>query len=310
MQGRDGPEPGGGGLALAGKVMAITGAGRGIGRATAIEMAGRGAHVLVNDVVGARETATAVVDAGGVAEAHEGDVSQWANAAALVDRAITVFGDLHGLINNAGIVRDRMSFKMRECEWDEVVRVNLKGSFAPTRFAAACWRAEHKAGRVKARSVVNTTSESGLYGSVGQANYAAAKAGVAALTLVLAGELEKYGVAVNAIAPRARTPMSEAAFGTLPDRSDSDAWSPAHVANFVSWLVSEGARNISGQIFVIFGQRVELLETWSVRETSQVDVPRSEVELLELRDSLFAQRAMMRDAFSVREFFLREAGGQ
>src|SRR5436305_493053 len=192
---------------LDGRVAIVTGAGRGIGRAHALLFAEEGAHVLVNDVD--REPAEAVVAeieaAGGHAVANDNDIASWEGGARLVESAVTAFGDLHVLVNNAGFLRDRALVNMTEDEWDDIVRVHLKGHFAPTRFAAAYWRERSKQGDGLRPSVINTTSTSGLLGNVGQTNYGAAKAGIAAFTTIVAQELQRYGVRVNAIAPAART---------------------------------------------------------------------------------------------------------
>ena len=209
--------------ALDGKVAIVTGAGRGIGRGEALALAAEGATVVVNDLgtsldgtseaSHADEVVNEIVGRGGTAVANADDVSSWDGAQGLIESTIDQFGRLDILVNNAGVLRDQMSFKMDEDAWDAVIRVHLKGHFAPTRFAAEHWRAQSKAGNDSGRRVINTVSEAGLYGGTGQANYAAAKAGIAGMTIALARELKNYGVTVNAIAPRARTRMTETVLG-------------------------------------------------------------------------------------------------
>ena len=209
---------------LDGKVAIVTGAGRGLGRAHALLLAQEGAKVVVNDLGGewdgtgtdnrpAQQVVDEIKAAGGEAAANYDSCSNWKGAEGLITQAIDTFGDLNILINNAGILRDKMSFNMDEADWDGVIDVHLKGHFAPSHFAAKYWRGKAKAGDQPYARIVNTASEAGLYGNAGQANYGAAKAGIAALTIVLARELKNYGVTVNAISPRARTRMTETTFG-------------------------------------------------------------------------------------------------
>jgi NAD(P)-dependent dehydrogenase (short-subunit alcohol dehydrogenase family) len=220
----------------AGRVVAVTGAARGIGRAHAEEFARQGAHVLVNDVDGGD---------------HDLDVSTWDGARSLVDLAVERYGRLDVLVNNAGIVRDRMLVSTSEQEWDDVVRVHLKAHFLTMRHAAEHWRARAKSGeRVRAR-VINTSSGAGLFGSVGQANYSAAKAGIVGLTLVAAAELARYGVTVNAIAPSARTRMTEELFPDLPD--------PEDVAPLVVWLGSDRSDGVTGRVFEVEAGRITVV---------------------------------------------------
>jgi len=259
-----------------GKVALVTGAGRGIGREEAMLLAAEGAQVVVNDVGGAADGSGAdagpaqqVVDeieaAGGVAVANTDDISTWAGADALVDQAVEVFGGLDVVINNAGILRDRLSFNMTEAEWDAVIAVHLKGHFAVSHHAAAWWRQRSKeTGQPVGAAIVNTASESGLYGNAGQANYAAAKAGIASMTIVMARELERIGVRVNAIAPVARTRLTEALGGDYmkADESGFDRFSPANVAAVACWLASDDASGISGQVVKVQGGQLQLLEGW------------------------------------------------
>ena len=260
------------------KVAIVTGAGRGIGREEALLLAKEGASVVVNDLGGARTgegsdvgPAQQVVDeieaAGGKAVANTDDCSSWSGAEVMVNQAIETFGSLDVLINNAGILRDKMSFNMTEEEWDAVVRVHLKGHFAPARFAGAYWRQKSKeiGGPVNA-SIVNTASESGLYGNAGQANYASAKAGIAALTIVLARELERFGVRVNCIAPVALTRLTEDLMGQSEDAAQR--LDPANVAAGVAWLASPLAEGVTGQVLKIQGGLAQIMRGW--RPASQV----------------------------------------
>ncbi|MEV4442789.1 SDR family oxidoreductase [Streptomyces sp. NPDC049577] len=260
-----------------GRVAVVTGAGRGLGRAHALALAAEGVRVVVNDLgVGpdgegggpgpAECTAAEIRARGGQAVAHPGDVATPDGAASLVTTALETFGRLDALVNNAGFLRDRMLVNLGEDDWDAVVRVHLKGHFLPLRHAAAHWRAETKAGRPPAARVVNTTSGAGLLGSVGQAGYAAAKAGIAALTLVAAAELAPYGVLVNAVAPAARTRMTETVFAAgmaPPDRPDTfDAMAPENVSPLVVWLASAASRGVTGRVFEAEGGRITVMEGW------------------------------------------------
>ncbi|MBF6043944.1 SDR family NAD(P)-dependent oxidoreductase [Streptomyces sp. NRRL B-1677] len=251
-----------------GRVAAVTGAGRGLGRAHALAFAAEGARVVVNDVWSSSGEARAVVAEirrrGGEAVLHSGDVSTDEGAASLVAAALGAYERLDTLVNNAGILRDRMLVSLGEDDWDAVVAVHLKGHFLPLRHAAAHWRAEHKAGRTPRASVVNTTSGAGLLGSVGQANYAAAKAGIVALTLVAAAELGRYGVQVNAVAPAARTRMTERVFAQAmaAPAAGFDAMAPGNVSPLVVWLGSAGAAGVTGQVFAAEGGRITVMEGW------------------------------------------------
>ncbi len=258
-------------MSLDGKVAIVTGAGRGLGRAHALALAAHGARVVVNDPGRTREGAVEegrpaeqVVDeicaAGGEAVANFDSCADWAAAEGLVRQAVDVFGGLHVLVNNAGILRDKMSFRLDEDDWDSVIEVHLKGHFAPSMFAARLWRAQAKAGDPVYGRIINTTSESGLYGNIGQVNYAAAKAGIAAMTLVMARELERSGVTVNAISPRARTRMTEK-LSRYADRppGDFDDRAPEHVSSVVLWLAGPEAADITGQVFSVRGPIVQLV---------------------------------------------------
>ncbi|MEU9341056.1 SDR family oxidoreductase [Streptomyces sp. NPDC048278] len=259
----------------AGRVVVVTGAGRGLGRAHALAFAAEGARVVVNDLgVGldggpAEDSpAAAVVDeiraAGGEAVAHGGDIATDAGAESLVAAALDAYGRLDTLVNNAGFLRDRMLVNLGEDDWDAVMRVHLKGHFLPLRHAAAHWRAEAKAGRTPVARIVNTSSGAGLLGSVGQGNYSAAKAGIVGLTLVAAAELARYGVQVNAIAPAARTRMTEHAFATTMAAPDAgfDAMAPGNVAPLVVWLGSAASAGVTGRVFEAEGGRITVMEGW------------------------------------------------
>jgi NAD(P)-dependent dehydrogenase (short-subunit alcohol dehydrogenase family) len=270
-----------------GKVAVVTGAGRGIGRAEALLLAAEGASVVVNDRGGAptgggadQAPAQLVVDeivgTGGQAVANDDDIASWTGAEALIDQAVETFGGLDVLINNAGILRDGMSFKMDEADWDAVVNVHLKGHFCCARFASAYWRAKAKeTGDPLGATLVNTASESGLYGNAGQINYAAAKAGIASMTIVEAREYERFGVRVNALAPVARTRLTEALAGEYmqPDASGFDRFAPENVAAVAAWLASDLSAPMSGQVVKVQGGVVQLLEGWRPSTEANVDDP-------------------------------------
>jgi NAD(P)-dependent dehydrogenase (short-subunit alcohol dehydrogenase family) len=253
---------------LEGRVAIVTGAGRGIGRAHALELAAHGARVVVNDrgvsLAGegtgespAEEVVALIRERGGEAAANGADVADFEAAAAMVQQAIDTFGGLDILVNNAGFVRDRMLVNTSEEEWDAVIRVHLKGHFAPLRHAGAYWRSEAKEGRQRAARVINTSSGAGLQGSVGQATYSAAKAGIAGLTLVAAQELGRYGVTVNAIAPVARTRMTEGAFDT------SAMAVPEDNSPLVAWLAAEEAGDVTGRVIEIDGSTITVENGWA-----------------------------------------------
>jgi NAD(P)-dependent dehydrogenase (short-subunit alcohol dehydrogenase family) len=253
---------------LDGKVAIVTGSGRGIGREEALLLASEGAKVIVNDVGASlqgdgddkhpAEEVVELIKAGGSDGAvNSSDVSSWQGAKDLIDQAVETFGRLDILVNNAGILRDKMSFNIEESDWDDVIRVHLKGHFAPSHHAAVYWRARVKAGETVSGRIINTSSEAGLFGNAGQANYSSAKAGIAALTVVLARELERYGITVNAISPRARTRMTENLFGDMTKAADGfDEWDPRNIAQLVGFLASDEAADVTGQNFVVFGGSV------------------------------------------------------
>ncbi|MEU7579073.1 3-oxoacyl-ACP reductase [Streptomyces sp. NPDC041068] len=263
-------------LPLEGLCAIVTGAGRGLGRAEALELAGLGASVVVNDfgqpgrdgsgeasAAPAEEVAAEIRAAGGQAVAHTGDVADHEQARALVRSAIDTYGKLDILVNNAGILRDRMIFSMSEAEWDSVIRVHLKGHFNTTHFASVHWRERSKAqgGPVYGR-IVNTSSEAYLAGSAGQPNYAAAKGGIVGLTTSTALALAKYGVTANAICPRARTRMTEDVFAGFqePTGEQLDPLAPEHVAPLVGYLASPAAARVNGQLLVVHGGMVAIVE--------------------------------------------------
>jgi NAD(P)-dependent dehydrogenase (short-subunit alcohol dehydrogenase family) len=258
-----------------GRVAIVTGAGRGLGREHALELARQGAKVVVNDLgtSGAGEGASSgpaedvvslIKEMGGEAVANADDVADFDGARRMVAQAVETFGGLDVLVNNAGFLRDRMLVNTSEDEWDAVVRVHLKGHFAPLRHAASYWRDEAKAGRPRSARVVNTSSGAGLQGSIGQGTYSAAKAGIAGLTIVAAAELGRYGVTVNALAPAARTRMTEAAFADTMARPDEgfDAMDPANVSPVVAWLASEDAGDVTGRLIEVEGGRICVEEGW------------------------------------------------
>ncbi len=259
------------------RAVIVTGAGGGIGRAHALAFAAAGARVVVNDIgVGldgspagggsaAQSVVDEIVDAGGEAVASGANVADWTEAAKLIRTAVDAFGRLDVLVNNAGIVRDRMLANTSEDEFDAVTAVHLKGHFATMKHAAAYWRAQSKAGQSVDARIINTSSGAGLQGSVGQANYSAAKAGIAALTLVAAAEMRRYGVTVNAIAPSARTRMTETVFADMMATQDADfdAMAPENVSPLVVWLSSAAARDVTGRVFEVEGGKIRVAEGWA-----------------------------------------------
>jgi NAD(P)-dependent dehydrogenase (short-subunit alcohol dehydrogenase family) len=269
-----------------GRVVIVTGAGRGLGRAHALEFARQGAKVVVNDLGaeidgsgGSTGPAGEVVDEiramGGDAVANGDDVSDWDGAHRLVDTALERFGTIDVLVNNAGILRDRMLVNMTEAEWDAVVRVHLKGTFAPTRWAAAYWRERTKAGDPVDARVICTSSTSGLFANPGQSNYGAAKSGIATFAIIAAKELGRYGVTVNAIAPGARTRMTEnlpgVASAPAPEPGAFDPRAPENVAPLVTWLASPEARDVTGRVFLVSGGRIAVARAWERGPAAESD---------------------------------------
>jgi NAD(P)-dependent dehydrogenase (short-subunit alcohol dehydrogenase family) len=256
-----------------GRIAVITGAGRGIGREHALSLARHGAKVVVNDLGGnvdgtgddvtpAQQVVEEIRAGGGEAVANGDDVSSWEGAQALINAAVETFGDLHVVVNNAGILRDRMLTNMTEDEWDAVIKVHLKGTFAPSRWAAAYWREQVKAGRVVDARIINTTSVSGIYGNPGQTNYGAAKAAIASFTNIAALELARYGVTVNAVAPVALTRMTEG-LGPAPETEEErDLRSPRWIAPIVTWLASVESSGVTGRVFEAAGNMLAIAEGW------------------------------------------------
>ena len=256
-----------------GKIAIVTGAGRGIGREHALSLASQGAKVVVNDLGGnvdgsggdlspAEQVVQEITGMGGEAVANGDSVSDWAGAERLINTAIETFGDLNIVVNNAGILRDRMLFSMSEAEWDAVINVHLKGTFAPSRFACVYWREQSKAGKPVSGRIINTTSVSGIYGNPGQTNYGAAKAGIASFTNIAALEMARYGVTVNAVAPVALTRMTEG-LGPAPESDeDREKRSPRWIAPIVTWLASDEAAEVTGRIFEASGDVLAVSEGW------------------------------------------------
>ncbi|WP_329408816.1 SDR family oxidoreductase [Streptomyces sp. NBC_00704] len=300
-----------------GRVVVVTGAGRGLGRAHALAFAAQGARVVVNDLDvaldgtpdasrstgdpasgapapdpggAAAAVAAEIRAAGGDAIAHGGDIATTEGAASLVTTALHAYGRLDTLVNNAGFLRDRMLVNLDEDDWDAVLRVHLKGHFLTLRHAAAHWRAEAKAGRTPAARVVNTSSGAGLLGSLGQANYSAAKAGIVALTLVAAAELARYGVHVNAIAPAARTRMTRHTFAetmTAP-AAGFDAMAPENVSPLVVWLGSTASQGVTGRVFETEGGRITVMDGWRPGPTADHGTRRTPAEAGETVRALLA----------------------
>jgi NAD(P)-dependent dehydrogenase (short-subunit alcohol dehydrogenase family) len=286
---------------LDGKVAVVTGAGRGIGRAHAMLLAAEGASVVVNDLgtaaagggadaTPAREVADEIIAAGGQAAVNGENVATWDGAGALVQQAVDEFGRLDIVVNNAGILRDAMSFNITEAEWDSVIEVHLKGHVATCHHAVKHWRALGKSGEEVSGRIINTASESGLYGQAGQINYATAKAGIVSMTIVLAREMKKYGVTANVVCPRALTRMTETVAGAAEFMTGPE-WEPENISPLVVFLASDAAADVSGQVFVVFGTRVHLMEGFTLANTLDRGEGRwTPEELIARKDELFAGR--------------------
>jgi NAD(P)-dependent dehydrogenase (short-subunit alcohol dehydrogenase family) len=299
-----------------GRVVVITGAGNGIGRAHALAFAAQGAKVVVNDLGGARDgtgspgngakgsgPAQAVADeiaaAGGQAVANADDISSWAGAQRLIGRAVEAFGGLDVVVNNAGILRDRMIVTMTEQDWDAVIGVHLKGTFAVLHHAAAYWRQRAKEGHANDARVINTTSPSGLFGNPGQGNYGAAKAGIASLTIIAARELDRYGVTVNAIAPTALTRMTED-IEMMRTAAASTDLSPEAISPLVVWLGSAESREVTGRVFGVWGNAITVLEGWVNGPSVSRDARWDPAELSSVVPALVAKAAPNADALGNR----------
>jgi len=294
-----------------GRVVVITGAGRGLGRSHALEFARQGAKVVVNDLGvamdgegGSGSPAAAVVEEiralGGEAVANGDDASDWEGARRLIAHAVETFGTIDTLVNNAGILRDRMLVNMTDSDWDAVSRVHLKGTFAPTRWAAVHWHERAKAGEQNEGRVVCTSSSTGLYGNPGQANYGAAKAGIAAFTVIAALELARYGVTVNAIAPMALTRMNEdLPFGQQVTRRFAEGFNPLaaeNVSSLVVWLGSAASRDVTGRIFNVHGGYISVAEGWRAGPSVDKGTRWDPAELSDVIPDLVAKAARTTDS--------------
>lgn len=280
-----------------GRVAVITGAGRGLGRAYALELAREGAAVVVNDLdtrfrenaditeSTADQLAAEITAAGGRAVANHDDVADWSAAQALVAQAVGAFGHLDVVVNNAGILRDRTIVSMTEDDWDSVIRVHLRGTAAMSHWAAAHWRDLAKAGQPADARIINTTSGSGLYGSPSQGNYAAAKAGIAGFTVTIALELERYGVTVNAVAPAARTRLTETLI------TDESAYPPERVAPLVAWLASTQSRDVTGRVFDVGGDYLSVAQGWRKGPTARQPAGWTTADVGEATRDLLAKAA-------------------
>ncbi len=263
-----------------GRICIVTGAGRGIGREHSLMLAAHGAKIVVNDLGGsmdgeglstgpAQEVADEIIAAGGEAVANTDDISTWDGAERLIRQAIDTFGGLDVLVNNAGILRDKTLVKMTEAEWDAVIKVHLKGTAGPSHFAAAYWRDQSKSGAEVTGRIINTSSPSGIYGNFGQTNYGAAKAGIAAFTIIASMELAGYGVTVNAIAPAALTRMTENLGMGQASNEAKEKMGPQWIAPIITWLASEESSAVTGRVFDVSGMRLGVSEGWHIGPTVQ-----------------------------------------
>lgn len=275
------------------RTVIITGAGGGLGRAYALAFAAEGANVVVNDIrtEAAQAVANEVAAAGGKAIANAGDITSMGGAQGIVDAAVTAFGEVHVLVNNAGILRDKMFISLTEDDWDAVMRVHLKGHFCLANLLGRRWRDSAKAGnRIDAR-IINTSSGAGLQGSIGQSNYAAAKAGIAGLTLVQAAELARYGITVNCLAPAARTAMTEGAMAQMVKRPEQgfDTWDPLNVASIVVWLGSPLSAHATGRCFEAKGGELSVADGWRTGAIIDKGARWTPAELTPVVDRLIAE---------------------
>ncbi len=288
-----------------GRIAVVTGAGRGIGRGHALELARQGAKVVVNDlgaevdgqgqaVAVAQQVVEEIIAEGGEAVANGDDISTAAGAERLISTAIDTFGGLHAVVNNAGILRDRMMINLSEDDWDSVMAVHLKGTFLTSKYAAGYWRELSKEGRETDGRIVNTSSVSGLFGNVGQSNYGAAKAGIAAFTIITSLELNRYGVTVNAVSPSARTRMitPRGQERMAAAEGDSfDAYAPENIAPLVAWLASAHSAGVTGRVFNVRGGRISVLEGWREGPTVTKDSRWAPEELTEIVPDLVERAA-------------------
>ena len=287
----------------------MTGAGRGIGRGEAMELARQGAKVIVNDLGSetdgssasegpAHDVVAEIRSRGGTAEANTADVSSWDGAQGLVNQAIETYGGLHIVVNNAGILRDRMIVNMSEAEWDDCIRVHLKSTFLTSRFAGAYWRSRSKSGEENDARIINTSSASGIYGNTGQANYGAAKAGIASFTIIASKELGRYGVTVNAVAPAARTRMTTERTRARMGEYGEDEFDPHHPDNLgplIAWLASPESAGITGRVFNARGGQIGVSEGWRAGPSVEIDARWKAGELGEVIPQLVADAAPVSD---------------
>ncbi len=293
-----------------GRVVIVTGAGAGLGRAYALGLAAEGAKVVVNDLgvgrqgeqganQGAAESVVAEIQAaGGQAVANTDDVAEWQAGARIVQTALDAFGDLHAVVNNAGFLRDRMFVSSTPEEWDAVIRVHLRGHFCTTRHAVDYWRAQLKAGRKIDARIINTSSGAGLQGSIGQSAYSAAKGGIASLTLVQAAELARYGITANALAPNARTRMTESVFAEMKRKEAGfDVYAPENMAPLVAWLVSNDSAGVTGQVFELKGGRIHLSQGWTDSPAQDKGARWTACELGPVVRRLLAERAAAKPVY-------------
>lgn len=275
------------------RTVLITGAGGGLGRAYALAFAAEGANVVVNDIRldAAEAVAAEVAAAGGRALANSGDITSLAGAQSIVDAAVTAFGEVHVLVNNAGVLRDRMFLSLTEDDWDTVMRVHLRGHFCLANVLGRRWRDAAKAGNKIDARIINTSSGAGLQGSIGQSNYAAAKGGIAALTLVQAAELARYGITVNSLAPAARTAMTEAGMPDMVKKPESgfDVWDPMNVASIVVWLGSPLSAHVTGRCFEAKGGELSVADGWHTGQILDKGARWNPAELTGVVDQLISQ---------------------